>query len=598
MRRLIEQLNGVLDPVGRRQFLGLTVVAAVSALLQFIGIGSVFPFMKILSDPQAVQKLTPLSDLCETIGLTSDRSLVLFTGALMVGTITISNAANSAAIWLAERFAARQQVELSYRLLMNYAHKPFPFFLKKNTTELSRDILNEVSILYYKFIIPISSGIVSLFSLLTISLLLLVVDGTAAVACGLAFAGGFLTVYGVCRKRLLRLGEERIVAEANRYQVASEVFAGQREIRLAGCLPEFGNRFKKATITSSFANSTYSVISLLPRQWIEILGFSSVVGLVFYYTHKGNSIEQYLPVLSLFAVSAVRLLPQMQILFTAAASIRYSRPTLDRLFPELEISQQTKAHPEKDALSWSNCIAFNSVSFSYEGVNVPVLNGIDFSIRKGDIVAFVGTTGAGKTTLINLLLGLLEPTAGSISIDERTLADALIPQWHQALGYVPQDIFLIDDTIGANIAFGRPCAQAGSNLVISAAKAAQLHEFINTLPDGYQTIVGERGVRLSGGQRQRLAIARALYNNPSILILDEATSALDGHTEDLVMNTISSWGRTKTLVIIAHRLSSLKSCDRIFLLADGRLTAQGTYEELLSTNSTFQCFAKVTQEAQ
>jgi ABC-type multidrug transport system fused ATPase/permease subunit len=340
------------------------------------------------------------------------------------------------------------------------------------------------------------------------------------------------------------------------------------------------------------------VVSKLPKYALETIAFGGILLILLYSVRVSASISETLPMLSLFAFAGYRLLPRLSDLFAAAVQIRFNLPALQHLHEQLcadesdeVVSQRPLTDVRSEGLELRHSLVLNNVSFTYEGAQEPALSDVNLEIRRNQTVGLVGRTGAGKTTLVDVILGLLDPTAGCLEADGSHLKGEGLQQWKRICGYVPQEIFLCDNSIRENIAFGIPEDEIDQSMVEQAARTAQIHELIARLPAGYDTVVGDRGVRLSGGQRQRIAIARALYNNPQVLILDEATSSLDGATEAAVMEVISKLGRAKTLIIIAHRLSTVRACDSIYLLQGGRCVANGTYDELVRDNPHFRLLA-------
>jgi ABC-type multidrug transport system fused ATPase/permease subunit len=363
--------------------------------------------------------------------------------------------------------------------------------------------------------------------------------------------------------------------------------------------PFFIDDFKKGAKRFTVSQAANQILSGLPAQLIQSLAVGFTIALLVILLSVNDSLIKILPLLAVYAFAVLRLIPNIQNVFSNMAQIRYYAHTVDALYNDMTTlssppeSLFKKTSSSAEILGFYRDIELKNIQFSYLSSKEPVLRGVDIAIKKNTAIAFAGITGCGKTTLVDVIMGLLEPSAGEIKVDGKPVIQSDIFRWQRNFGYVPQQIYLSDDSIAANIAFGIPESLRDAAAVEQAAKTANLHEFIiNELPQGYDTLVGERGIRLSGGQRQRVGIARALYHNPNILVMDEATSALDSITEDAVMDAIRNLKHSKTLIIIAHRISTIKECDIIYLMEQGRFTAYGTYEELLRNNAQFKALAK------
>jgi ABC-type multidrug transport system fused ATPase/permease subunit len=589
---LYRQLFSILGRQGRQRFLALTALAALAALAQLVSVGSVFPLMALLVSREQVKGVPLFSDLYSMLNVKSFESLVAVAGTTMVLAILASNLVNTWAIWLTLKFVIDEQIRLSCLLMRKYAYKPYVHFLSGDSTAMSRDVLNEVGRFIGTFVQPLFDLVIRTATILVIGGGLILVNPVAALGSGLVFGGGYLIVYNLCRKRLEELGQVRIEMEIRKFKVTYELFTGQREARLLNCREFFLDTFADTTRRQGRAELHTALIAQLPRQGIEVLGFMLVFLLIMLFRWQGFSWQSILPMLSLYAVGAVRLMPQFQSLFSSLTSLRVAAPIVERLASEL-VDDSPPAPGHVAPLLWSDAITFSDITYLYPGTDIPVLDKFHCSIRNGEHVGFVGSTGAGKTTLINIVLGLLPPTSGQVLVDGQPLNEDNMLSWQTQIGFVPQDIILCNDTIAANIAFGIPVNEIDFDRLAKAADLACLTDLIKELPKGFHTLVGERGTRLSGGQRQRLGIARALYREPSILVLDEATSALDGRTEDEVIEAINKVGGDRTMIMIAHRLTTLKDCDRIFVLEKGRVVDEGDYQSLLAKNETFRSFAKL-----
>jgi len=424
---------------------------------------------------------------------------------------------------------------------------------------------------------------------LALLILLITVDPMLAlnvgVVLGLAYAGIFAFMSGW----LKRLGQARIDANKERFTAVSEAFGAAKEVKVGGLEQAYIQRFAKPAEIYAKGRATVDVITQLPRFALEAIAFGGMLLVILYLMAKSGSFASALPIIALYAFAGYRLMPALQQIYGALTRLRFAGPALDALHQDLVSLQAADAQPGRlSPLPLTQAIRLNHVSYRYPNAPQSVLKDIDLTIPAHSTVGFVGATGSGKTTTVDVILGLLKPQEGALNIDGQPITAANRRQWQRAIGYVPQHIYLADDSVAANIAFGVNAKDIDQEALERAAKIANLHEFVvNDLPQGYTTTVGERGVRLSGGQRQRIGIARALYHNPQVLILDEATSALDNLTEQAVMEAVNNLGHNITIILIAHRLSTVRQCDQIYLLERGEVKASGTYDELRASDQQF-----------
>ena len=397
------------------------------------------------------------------------------------------------------------------------------------------------------------------------------------------------------RHRLATIGNEQIEANAMKYMAAAEALSGIKELKVLGRERVFLERFETQALRHSEHNTTVGVISQLPRFALETIAFGGILTIVLYSLESNQDVGTIVPILATYAFAGYRLMPALQQLFANISKLRVSMPALENLFiymtqgwavsgPDFLLTDNQDQRP----LPFTSELVLKNITFRYLNAQALSINGIDLTIKPNTTIGLVGSTGSGKTTTIDIILGLLHPTSGQLLVDGIEINSSNLSRWQRNLGYVPQSIYLSDDTFTRNIAFGVPDREIDKNAVIQAARIANLHDFIEKdLPDGYETRIGEHGIRLSGGQRQRIGIARALYSDPAVLIMDEATSALDGVTEEAVMEALNTLSGKKTVILIAHRLTTVKNCDTIYILEKGRIVDQGTFEELLVSSPWF-----------
>ena len=428
---------------------------------------------------------------------------------------------------------------------------------------------------------------------------LLWVNPLLALAVTAIFGCAYLLVYLTIRRALLRIGRERMQANTQRFQAVDEAFGSVKEVKVLGREDYFLERYEPAASTFATAMAKSQIFGQIPRYAIEGLAFGIVMAAMLILLANGQGLQSALPVASAFVVAGYRLLPALQNLYQGITQWRFNQSVVDTLHRDLVThaggthgdAPSTTGHGGEDAhphtrskLPFEDTLELAHVSYRYPEADEPSLRDISLSISRNSFVALTGTTGAGKTTLADIILGLLEPQSGELRVDGTLLTHENRPHWQADIGYVPQEIYLTDSTVAGNIAYGLPNEAIDATAVERAARIANIHDFIITkLPNGYQTQVGERGVRLSGGQRQRIGIARALYHDPQVIVLDEATSALDNETERRIVNELDAMRGGRTLIVIAHRLTTVEKCHEVFLLQDGRLAARGSYEDLIGS---------------
>jgi ATP-binding cassette, subfamily B, bacterial PglK len=379
-------------------------------------------------------------------------------------------------------------------------------------------------------------------------------------------------------------------------QWVNQSLGGIKETKVLGREPFFLNAFTKSAQAYGKANLLVGLATQLPNQFIDTVLIAAVLLIVIFSLIQGRAIQSILPMLSLFAIAALRLMPSAKRIVSTITTIRYFKHAVDLIYQDLLVLETSSRSPTTADRSESTSplkqlIELQNIHYLYPKATKPSLSGISLTIMKGESIAFIGSSGAGKTTMVDVILGLIQPTEGEILVDGKNIFTDLA-SWQRQIGYIPQSIYLSDDTIRSNIAFGLASEQINEEQVWSAVKAAQLEELVYSLPDRLNTLVGERGIRLSGGQRQRIGIARALYHNPEVIVMDEATAALDNTTEREFMQALESMSGHKTTIMIAHRLSTVKNCDRLYLMKNGTVVDTGTYKELLSRNREFQAMAQ------
>jgi ABC-type multidrug transport system fused ATPase/permease subunit len=495
------------------------------------------------------------------------------------------------------RFSHLRNHSLSRRLLRRYLGHPYVWFLGRNSADLGAAILAECDKVVGSALIPamrVLGNVVSLFFLVA---LLFAISPVIAAVAAVGIGGAYGTIFLFVRHRLGRLGGDIVAANAARHRMALEAFGGIKDVKLMHLEGRYAERYDAPSLLFAESSASGQVIGELPRFLLEAVAFGGLVLMILALLVLQDALlADILPILGVFGFAVLKIFPAIQQIYHGLTQIRFIAPMLAKLHGDLIGGRLPPMAGPRVALPpplpLTGRLELRDVHFSYPGGGASTLRGLTLSILARSTVGVVGGTGAGKTTAIDIILGLLVPDKGSVVVDGQALTAETRLSWQQSLGYVPQQIFLIDDSVAANIAFGIPPEQRDMAAVERAARLAELHDFITTdLPQGYDTIVGERGVRLSGGQRQRIGIARALYHDPDILIFDEATSALDTVTERAVMEAVQNIGHAKTIIMIAHRLTTVRNCDTIFLLEEGRLAAEGDFDTLVANSATFRKMA-------
>jgi ABC-type multidrug transport system fused ATPase/permease subunit len=589
----LKKLLSLLTKQERKRLILLIGMTMIMALLDMVGMASIMPFMSVLANPQLVESNFFLNTAYKTLDFVDPTTFLFFLGLVAFTLLIVSLTFKAFYIYLQTCFALLCEYSIGKRLVEGYLHQPYSWFLNRHSAELGKTILSEVSVVIATGIMPLLTLIAQVVVTITLMILLLVVDPLLAFSVFLLVGFAYGIIFTVTRGWLKQLGGARISANQERYTVISEAFSASKEVKVAGLENVYIQRFATPAKKFAVTQAKAQLIAQLPRYILEAIAFGGMLVVMLYLMVQSGGFANALPIVALYAFVGYRLMPALQQIYGAVTYLRFAGPAINTLHADLIGLQRIDSNDiNLQPISLTQTITLNNIVYSYPNTSEPVLSGIDFAIPARSTIALVGSTGSGKTTIVDIILGLLDPQEGSLKIDGQLLTDINRRQWQSTIGYVPQQIFLADDTVAANIAFGVSINEVNQRAVERAAKIANLHDFVITsLPQGYKTKVGERGVRLSGGQRQRIGIARALYHNPQVLILDEATSALDGLTEQAVMEAVSNLGQEITIILIAHRLSTVRQCHRIYVLESGKVKAAGTYEELIASNPYFATMA-------
>ena len=584
---------GILSGHERRQLAYLLMMILLMALLDALGVVSIMPFIGVIANPELIRSNTILAHISQFVGSKTDLEFLLFLGIMLFCIFIFSIFFRAVTNYSLMRFAHICEYNIGLRLLKTYLGHPYAWFLDKNSSELSKTILSELNQVIHGVLIPLLLVTANIAVSIAIVSVLVVINPELALFVGVGATGFFVLISTTTRNFVNRIGQERTNANSDRYSLASSIFGGIKEIKFGSLEQKFTERFDKASKLFADSHSTSQALALTPRFLLEAIAFGGIMLFTLYNLRQGNGMSDLLPLLALYTLAGYRLMPSLQQIYANYTLLRFSWPALKSVKSDLateENANHTLMVASNSKIKLKNSIEVKSVHYRYGEASPWVLEGLSLTIPAFKTIGLVGLSGSGKTTTVDLILGLLgSPNKGKIEIDGSTLDANNLRQWQRSLGYVPQNIFLLDDTIAANIAFGEDTDTINLKKVRNAAKLANLDEFVmKDLPKRYETLVGERGVRVSGGQMQRIGIARALYNKPEILILDEATSSLDTLTENAVMEAVETLSNKITIIIIAHRITTIKKSDFIYVLSKGRIEAHGVYDDLLKRSKTLQ----------
>ena len=570
----LRKLRSILSPREQRQALALLFVMIGAALIEVAGVASVMPFILVLTDTSLIHSNPILARVYQSAGFNDERTFLIALGLVLLFTFLLSLAFRAFNMYLIQRYTSMRLHSFGRRLLANYLEQPHEFFLNSNSAALSKKILSEVANVANGILLPLLRAISGLVVSIAILTLLFVVEPQVSLAMGASLGFSYLLIFMISKARMKRSCAAFIEANTRRFIVASEALQGYKELRVLGRLGDYLQRFEAPSKAFAKNYADNQIGREMPYYLVQAVAFGGIVALLLVLIAQRKPLDDILPVVTFFAFAGYRLLPSFQDIFRSFGHLRFYLPSLDELYDDLtRPSTLPVANQPLGPLRFENCLCLKSITFQYEGGEKAALNSVSMRISAGSKVGIIGQTGAGKSTLVDILLGLIPPGSGQLSVDGVVVNATNVGAWQRNIGYVPQSIFLADDTIAANIAFGVPREEIDLGSVREAARRAQIDDVVDTLPQGYDTVVGERGARLSGGQIQRIGIARALYNRPRVLILDEATSALDIDTEAAVMEAINALQRSITVIIVAHRLATIQGCDQVFEIQGGRLLA-------------------------
>lgn len=584
---IVRRIRQLLSPREQWQAVALLGMMLFGAILEMLGVGAIPAFVALLSNPGRFDRYAITRTMMSHLPPHTQTELALGGAIALLMIYVIKNSYLATLAFLQARYVANRQVKIASRLVKAYLHCAYTVHLQRNSAEVLRNATNEAMEVVGAVLLPLLTLAMELLTVAAILMLLLFAEPIISLVAFVLLGGATYLFVRLIRGRLIRYGQEIQLYRAKMLQTVTEGLGSIKMVRVLGREQHFVETFATQADRFGDANRFRQVMLDLPRLYLETAAMFGLVVVAGILLAQERSAQTIVPILSLLAVAVVRMIPSFNRINAGLTSLRYGKYSLDAVYADLtQLPCEVEEVNGPKRLPFHDAIRIRNLSFTYPEAASPSLRDVNIEIPRGSVVGVVGSTGSGKTTLVDLLLGLLKPSSGDILIDDLSLANHT-RAWQRQIGYVPQDIYLMDDTIRRNVAFGISNQEIDEGAVARAIEASQLAAFVDSLPMGLDTVVGERGVRLSGGQRQRIGIARALYHEPSVIVFDEATSSLDPETERYVMQAVEQLRRTRTIVLVAHRMSTVRNCDKLFLLNEGRVLASGPFESLLAENARF-----------
>ena len=554
------------------------ILMIIGMFFETLGIGLIAPLIQVISDPKILSSSSYLSVIIDFLNIDNYKTLVITFAIGIIAIYIIKNAFLVYFSWYKINYLATLRMNLSNRLFKIYLSKPYSFHLEHNSGQLIQNIATEVTIFTGRFLTPIL--VIFTESLIVIGIISLLFFlqpiGTLIVIVLLSVIATI--ILSLTRKHIQRWGKERQYHDGKKIQHLQQGLGGIKDALLLGRTEYFLNRYKSHNLLSTQPDQKQAFLQEIPRLWIEVLAILGLSSMVMIMIAQNKEVTTIIAILGVFGAAAFRLMPSVTRIIAAIQSLRYSGAVLDALYKEFSHIEHSNINISKSQTSnftkLVSEINISNVTFTYENVAKPSLSDVSIKIPIGKSIGLIGTSGSGKSTLVDILLGLLKPDFGNIKVDGQDI-NSNIRSWQNQVGYVPQSIYLVDSSLRNNIAYGVLENEIDDRMIERVIRSAHLSDFVKSLPEGLDTFVGERGVRLSGGQKQRIGIARALYSDPEVIVLDEASSSLDNNTEQQIMHTVDQLHNEKTIIIVAHRLSTLEHCDWIYRLENGRIVEEG-----------------------
>ena len=581
----LKKLLSLFTPRERKKGLLLLLMIITVALIDTAGVASILPFIAVLSNPSLIETnviLNSVYQFSKIFGVETSQQFSFFLGLLVLSLLLISLITRVVTVYAQVRFAEMRHYSISKRLVEGYLRQPYHWFLNQNSADLGKNILSEVSQIIGAGFSQLLEGVAKAAIIVTIIILLIIVDPKLAFIVGSTISAAYGLIFYFLKKNIIFIGKERLKHNGLRFKVVNEAFNALKEVKLGGLEQSYIKRFANSAEIFAKTSTRANVITQLPRYFLEAIIFGGILIILLYLMMKTGNFNNSLPIISLYVFAGYRLMPALQQVYASLTQLNFVKASIDKVYDDIKNLEPFEQNQDEGILSINKSITLKNIYYNYPNSSLTVLKDINLSIPAKSTVGLIGTTGCGKTTTIDIILGLLEPQKGTLEVDGQVITKKNLRSWQRAIGYVPQSIYLTDDTIAANIAIGQDPKDFNYENIQKSAKIANLHEFImDELSGQYESMIGENGVKLSGGQRQRLGIARALYHNPEVLILDEATSALDNETEKAVMEAVNNLDKDVTIIIIAHSLNTVQNCDIVFKLEKGQLIKKEKFSEIM-----------------
>lgn len=554
----------------RRSAVVILFMMLIGMMLETLGVGMLIPALALFTQGDITHKYPEIQPVVQALGNPSQRNLVIGGMLTLVGLFLFKSLFLALLTWLQMRFSYGVQARLSQHLFSVYMKQPYIFHLQRNSAKLIYSVINEVSTVNGNGLTAFMTLITESLVMLGLCTLLIIVEPKGSLIAGAVLGASAWFFHRLTAFRILRWGYVRQQHEGLRVQHLQQGLGGAKDVKIFGRENEFIEEYRLHNVLSARVQQKEATMQQIPRLWLELLAVFGLAILVISMLAQDRELDAVLPTVGLFAAAAFRLMPSVNRVLGALHALSYGLPMINNVYKEINLDTPFVSGTQRSITTFGVDIKLNRVTYTYPGATESALKEVSLIIKPGESIGFIGASGAGKSTLVDILLGLLTPDTGEVKVDGKSIQKNL-RRWQDQIGYVPQTIYLTDDTLRRNVAFGLPSEQIDDAAVQSAIQAAQLEDFVTSLPDGLNTMVGERGARLSGGQRQRIGIARALYHDPEVLVLDEATSSLDSDTENGVMEAVRALQGKKTILIIAHRLSTVDHCNRLYRIENGKL---------------------------
>ena len=584
-RVTFRKIFSILSEKDKKRAIALTVLIFLMSVVDVLGVASIMPFIAVLSNQDLVYKNEILFTIFQYFNFVNAHDFLLALGAVFFIFLLATFLLKTITTFFQNKFSMMLEFSISRRFFRKFLYQEYSWFLENHSSNLSKTILSEISIIIKDAVTASIIMIAQIFLISMIFILLVVVDPTLASVVSMVLGGSYVLIYLFTSSKLKKIGTQRVQSNKERFYFINEAFGAIKQIKTKNLEEVYIKKFSEPSKIYSNSLAMVATISQLPKFAIEVIAFGGLLLAAIILMANTNNFSDIIPIIALYALSGYKLMPAVQNLYASISSVKFSMPAIDSLLNHNRTLKIFKPVKFKESINFDSKLELNNISYNYNTSSNTIIKNLSLKVFSNQTIAFIGRTGSGKTTLVDIILGLLKPNTGTFKVDNQLISNSNITSWQKLIGYVSQDTFLADGSIASNIAFGEPEELIDTEQLVNVAKIANIHDFISKeLPNGYNTSVGERGAKLSGGQKQRIGIARALYFNPKLLVLDEATSALDNATEKSVMEAIYNLNKNLTIIIIAHRLSTVERCDNIFLLEQGQIIDQGKFDDLLSRN--------------